>query len=194
MAYSYQDDRRDDILRMIPPDGQTIGSIGCGYAATEFELVKQGRQVHGVDVAPEAIEVARTRLTSARLIAPDNWDPFEPDSLDGLILADVIEHIPKAWEALRHFARAIKPGGWVVISVPNMRNFEVMLRFALGGDWPEAPTGIFDARLKVERWFTRYDPRGPRRQWFFPLCDKITLHVFKSWWMFQIECRCRRPA
>src|SRR5687768_13673251 len=112
--YQYPDFVRTDILRMIPADGLIIGSIGCGFAATETELVKQGRQVHGVDISPQAIEVARNRLTSARIIAPDDRLPFESNSLDGLILADVIEHIPSAWSALAAYAACVRPGGWVV--------------------------------------------------------------------------------
>jgi 2-polyprenyl-3-methyl-5-hydroxy-6-metoxy-1,4-benzoquinol methylase len=210
MDYPYGDDVRGDILRMIPPDGRVIGSIGCGYAATEAELVRAGREVHGVDVAAEAIAVAARRLTSARLVAPDDLRPFEPASLDGLILADVIEHIPRAWVALTAYAEAVKPGGWVVISVPNMRSVDVVQRFMIGGDWPEDRTGIFDAThlqnmskrrltrwcrtagLEVEQWFDRYDPNGPRRYRFFRTADLLTLKLFHSWFMYQLQVRCRR--
>src|SRR5581483_7885087 len=176
MAYVYSDTVRDDILRMIPPDGKTIGSIGCGTAATEAKLVEQGREVHGVDIAEEAIRLAAGRLTSARLISADDRNPFPTASLDGLILADVIEHIPCAWKALASFVEAVRPGGWVVISVPNMRGTEAMYQFLVKGDWPERDIGIFDrthlqvmskkrlarwcrdAGLAVEQWFPRYDP------------------------------------
>src|SRR4029450_10791847 len=114
MAYHYDDSVRPDILRMVPEDGRVIGSVGCGRGATEHELVRQDREVHGVDVSAEAIEVAKSRLTTARAIRPDDWDCFEPESLDGLVFADVLEHIPQAWIALEHFARALKPGGWAV--------------------------------------------------------------------------------
>ena len=35
------------------------------------------------------------------------------------------------------FAKAVKPGGWIVISTPNMRNVQVLWQFFIGGDWPE---------------------------------------------------------
>jgi 2-polyprenyl-3-methyl-5-hydroxy-6-metoxy-1,4-benzoquinol methylase len=112
-SYVYDDVIRDDILTMIPADGRVIGSVGCGYAKSEAMLVLQGREVHGVDISPRAIELASTRLTSARVVSPEERMPFEPDSLDGLILADVIEHMPQAWDYLACFARMVKPGaGW----------------------------------------------------------------------------------
>jgi 2-polyprenyl-3-methyl-5-hydroxy-6-metoxy-1,4-benzoquinol methylase len=195
---------------MVPGDGAVIGSIGCGTGATEAVLVAQGRQVHGVDISPEAIEVARGRLTSARVIAADDRCPFAPESLDGLVLADVLEHIPMAWEALASFSKAVRPGGWVVISVPNMRGLDVLLRFFLLGDWLEHPSGIFDAThvqvmsrrrlarwcesagLRVERWYSQYDARSAKRYYVSRLIDVMTCGLMHSWCMFQLQARCRR--
>lgn len=212
MTYAYADEVRHDILRMIPPDGRVIGSVGCGTGATEAVLVQQGREVHGVDVAPEAAAVAAPRLTTMRLIEPSDPQPFPARSLDGLILADVIEHIPHAWKALARFAEAVRPGGWVVISVPNMRGIDVLGTFFVRGDWPERRTGIFDAThfqmmsrkrlsrwcrdagLVEERWFDRYDPNGPRRSAFFRTADLVTFRLFHNWFMYQLQVRCRVPG
>jgi 2-polyprenyl-3-methyl-5-hydroxy-6-metoxy-1,4-benzoquinol methylase len=209
--YVYGDVVRPDLLRMIPPDGRVIASIGCGTGISEHELVKAGREVHGIDTSPEAIARAAPRLTSARVVAPGDPLPFAPDSLDGLILADVIEHIPMAWEFLATAARAVRPGGWVVISVPNMRHWSTMLRFVLQGDWPERPTGIFDAThvqvmtrkrlarwcagagLTVDRWYDRYFP-VPKYHRASVVLDWMTLRLFHQWFMFQLQVVCRRPG
>ncbi|MCS7033894.1 MAG: class I SAM-dependent methyltransferase [Phycisphaerae bacterium] len=211
MAYAYEDQVHESILRMVPADGKVIGSIGCGPAATEGVLVRQGREVHGVDVAQEVYEIARPRLTSLRIISPDDRTPFAPESLDGLILADVIEHLPAAWDALRQYAQAVRPGGWVIISVPNMRYVEAMARYVLRGDWPEEETGIFDrthlqfmthrrlarwihqAGLTPERWFRRPDPRHPRRSWVLNLLNAGLLGLLSNLLDYQIQVRCRKP-
>src|SRR5262249_6682038 len=154
---------------------------------------------------------ARTRLSSARVIAPGDRRPFADDSLDGLILADVLEHIPEAWTALASYARAVRPGGWVVISVPNMRNVNVIVQFLILGDWPEKPLGIFDqthvqmmsrrrlvrwcggSGLEVERWFDRYEEnswRGGAGR----VCDWMTLRLFHELFTYQWQCRCRKRA
>lgn len=206
--YVYHDLVNQSILRMVPPDGKVIASIGCGYATTEGELVKQGREVHGVDISPDAIEVARTRLTSARVISPDEAMPFERGSLDGLILADVIEHLPMAWDRLKIFVDMVKPGGWVVISVPNMRYYEV-LGTLIAGEWPEHPMGIFDqthlqvmthrrllrwckqAGLRLDQWYDAYHFRVVKRN----ICRAVNLASFKllrGFTNFQIQGRFRR--
>jgi 2-polyprenyl-3-methyl-5-hydroxy-6-metoxy-1,4-benzoquinol methylase len=212
MSYVYDDQVRQDILRMIPSDGKVIASIGCGPAATEAELVRAGREVHGVDVAEAVREIAGPRLTSMRIIRPGEPVPFAENSLDGLILADVIEHIPRAWETLRGFAGLVKPGGWVVISVPNMRNLDAIITYAFRGDWPEEETGIFDgthvqfmthkrlerwvrqAGLVVEQWYPRPDPRHPRRTPILRVLNAALLGMLSHVMDFQIQVRCRRPV
>lgn len=212
MGYVYEDQVRQDILRMIPEDGRVIGSIGCGRAATEATLVAQGREVHGVDVSSEAVEAASARLTSARVVRPDERELFATDSLDGLILADVIEHIPAAWQALADFARFVRPGGWVVISVPNMRNLWEMRQYVWRGDWPEDETGIFDrthvqfmthrrlerwtrsAGLTVDQWFARPDPRHPRATPLLLAANRLLFGALSHVLDYQIQVRCRKPA
>jgi len=209
-TYHYTDVVRDDILRMIPADGTVVGSIGCGTAASEAVLVKNGRLVHGVDVSAEAVRIAAPRLTTARVISPEDRHPFDNDSLDGLILADVLEHIPAAWEALNSFARTVRVGGWLVISVPNMLYLEALFQFLVKRDWPESSTGIFDrthiqfmtarrlqrwceaSGLEIERSFRRYDPNGPRRHRASRLLDTMSFGLLREFCTYQIQILCRR--
>jgi len=206
--YHYSDCARDDILRMIPDDGRVIGSVGCGWAATEWVLAKSGRIVHGVDVSQEAIEVAKTRLTSARVVSPAEPRLFEYQSLDGLILADVLEHMPNAWMALKDLSQALRPGGWAVISVPNMQSLNVLVQLFFLGDWPEKKMGIFDethiqmmtrrrlerwcgaADLGVERWFHRYQDNRKGR--LFRVIDALSLGVLHDWLTYEWQCVCRK--
>ena len=170
-----------------------------------------GREVHGVDVSAEAIETARTRLTSARVIDPNDEMPFEENSLDGLILADVIEHLPMAWLRLKSFVRAVKPGGWIAISVPNNRYIEAVWTLAVGGEWPEETMGIFDethiqvmthkrlnrwcraAGLKKEAEFNSYHYTPIRRQ-VSRVLHYATFGLLKSFIMTQVQARYRRVA
>ncbi len=211
-SFPYSDVVRDDILDMIPSDGTVVGSIGCGTAASEAVLVKSGRIVHGVDISPEAVRVASERLTTARVIDAGERHPFGPDSLDGLILADVLEHMPSAWHALRSFVKSVRIGGWVVISVPNMLYLESLYQLLWKRDWPENSTGIFDqthvqfmttrrlkrwcanSGLEIERSYFRYDPNGPRRNRVSRLLDHMSFGLLHEFCIYQILIRCRRAS
>src|SRR5256885_5844709 len=208
--YPYSDVVREDVLRMIPGDGRVIGSIGCGTGATEAVLVKNQRTVHGVDASIDAIRIARDRLTTARVIDADDRQPFAPDSLDGLILADILEHMPAAWDALRSFTRSVRIDGWVVISVPNMLYLEALREILWNRDWPERSVGIFDrthlqfmtkrriersclaSGLRIECSFDRYDPNGPRRYRISRLLDVLSFRLLHEFCTYQIQFRCRR--
>lgn len=205
----YIDQPRPDVLRMLPPDGVVIGSVGCSRGATEKVLVDGGREVHGVDVDPEAIAVAATRLTTARVIAADECEPFAGMRLDGLILADVLEHIPQAWIYLERVCRSVRPGGWVAISVPNMRTPRVFRELFLRGDWEEAPMGVFDSthvqvmtRRRLERWCRNagvvpvrwFDHPGPFK-WerrVNRVCDVLTFRLFHEFFTFEHQVLCRK--
>ena len=119
--------------------------------------------------------------------------------------------MPLAWEYLASFAQMVKPGGWVVISVPNMRHIEVLAKLVFLGDWPEHPMGIFDkthlqfmthrrlerwasqAGLKLECWFDRYDWRFVRKN-LYRTVNRLTFGFFKSFLMFEVQGRFRRPV
>ncbi len=146
------------------------------------------------------------------MISPGE-QPFEAGSLDGLILADVIEHIPQAWEVLKGFAACVREGGWLVISVPNMRNLTVLKTVFRGGDWPEERLGIFDsthvqfmthkrllrwcdaAGLRLERWFDHeIGFSGPRREKIARIFRRLTLDRFHDWYQQEIQGVFRRGA
>jgi len=202
--YHYIDSIRYDILDMVPLDGKVIGSIGCGRAKTESVLISQGREVHGVDVSEEAINVAQKRITTARCVHPTERMPFDEGSLDGLILADILEHLPLAWKYLESYSKMLKPGGWIVISVPNMRYFPALYMFVIKGDWPECPLGIFDethiqvmTHKRLSRWcdkagFLRvkwrdcYDFRFIYRN-IARIINLISLKLIRGFLVFEIQ-------
>ncbi len=209
MDYPYHDFIRTDVLRLVPKDGQTIVSVGCGRAATEAVLRERGRTIYGVDISPQAIAVAQTRLDRALLIRPGDPLPFEPRSVDGLILADVIEHMPHAWDRLREMASIVRKGGWVVISVPNMRSLKVVFTFIIRGDWPEEETGVFDAThvemmskprlerwcraagLTVDVWEVVYLSESTAKGKLLRVFDRATFGLLRTWVSLQWQCRCR---
>jgi hypothetical protein len=106
--------------------------------------------------------------------------------------------------------RELKPGGWVLISVPNMRNIEVLMRLVFNGDWPEHPMGIFDrthiqfmthrrlkrwaaqAGLGLDHWVAYYHYLFLRRN-IYRVVDRLTFGIFKSFLKFLIQGVFRLP-
>ncbi|HYF26340.1 MAG TPA: methyltransferase domain-containing protein, partial [Baekduia sp.] len=74
---------------------------------------------------------------------------------DCLVAADVLEHLRDPWIALARFGALVRPGGTVVVSVPNVRFWETFWQLGRHGTWPRRSEGIFD-RTHL-RWFAARD-------------------------------------
>ncbi|MCS7316210.1 MAG: methyltransferase domain-containing protein, partial [Bryobacterales bacterium] len=102
--------------------GQRVLDAGCGAGYGAAMLAERARWVSGVDVAPEAIEFARShyrRENLAFLRASVTDLPFREGSFDLVVCFEVIEHLPR-WEAmLAELRRVLAPEGLCLISTPN---------------------------------------------------------------------------
>jgi methionine biosynthesis protein MetW len=119
------------VMQAIRP-GEEVLDVGCseGYLA---RLLK-GNKVWGVDYNEEAVRVARNWCVDARAVDLNNdygADPFGR-KFDVIVFADVLEHLLHPAEVLATMARLLKPGGRVVISLPNVALWRVRLNLFFG--------------------------------------------------------------
>lgn len=111
---------------------------GCGTGTLARCLAAQGCSVLGVDASGEMIAAAgraarggdySDRLsfvrinTVARLALDDNL-------LDGILCSSVLEYVPDPAACLYEFARVLKPGGLLVVSIPNRRSLARKMQLA----------------------------------------------------------------
>jgi SAM-dependent methyltransferase len=59
--------------------------------------------------------------------------PYEDSSFDGILHSEGIEHIDNQIAVLREFHRILKPGGILIVTTPNVLNFEGRLGLLLTG-------------------------------------------------------------
>jgi 2-polyprenyl-3-methyl-5-hydroxy-6-metoxy-1,4-benzoquinol methylase len=100
---------------------------GCGTGSLARSLSEHGCIVEGVDAAPAmvqlAIESARVTPYSDRmtfqLIETLERLPFPEGSFDGILCSSVIEYLDRPKICLEELSRVLKPGGKILISIPN---------------------------------------------------------------------------
>jgi len=98
--------------------------MGCGAGPTLVWLAQKGIRVSGVDIATNALELARQNLARSGYadrigtIAESSVTrtPFEAASFDGIIESCVFQHLSRIDRiaAFREVARLLKPGGLFV--------------------------------------------------------------------------------
>ena len=89
----------------------------CGTGRFAEFLAKRGHQVIGVDSSPEMLAHARRRVPDGEFRAGDlDRLPLPDDSVDIIVCALALVHVPCLQPVLAEFARVLRPGGDLVIS------------------------------------------------------------------------------
>lgn len=152
----YYSNARLEILPLLTKKYKYCLDVGCGFAATSSLLLEQKKaeKADGIEVVPEAASLAEKKLSKVYScdlsFAPS---PLEKEKYDLVLCLDVLEHMVDPWAALKKIHAAMAPGADLIISLPNVRNFRVVLPLLLLGRWRYEESGLLDSTHL--RFFTR---------------------------------------
>jgi ubiquinone/menaquinone biosynthesis C-methylase UbiE len=101
-------------------DGLPAGvalDAACGTGRHSAYLASLGHEVIGVDNSPEMLDVARTKVPAGTFHEADLLAlPLADDSVDLVVCAIALNHVPDLAQALREFVRVLRPNGHLVVS------------------------------------------------------------------------------
>lgn len=110
------------LIQKYFPHAQDILEVGCGNGTVLSALAKAGVRRHlvGSELHPSGLAVAVQRLgKNAELVQMDARDIMAENAFDVIGAYDVIEHIAEDETVLQSMYKALRPGGGVVIAVPQ---------------------------------------------------------------------------
>ena len=144
-----------------------ILDYGCGTGGNTSAYGSFGNVV-GIEPDSAAVRLAHQR-GGARYCRSSGTDlPFRDGSFDVVLASDVLEHIEHDGKAVSEISRVVRPGGWVILSVP-------------------AHGWLFSQHDTALQHFRRYSKRGVRE-----LLDRNRLLVRRlSYWntaLFPVVC------
>jgi SAM-dependent methyltransferase len=108
----------------LPPPGRLL-DVGCFCGIFMEVAAEQGWEVQGVEPLVGPSIYARGALRLDVITDTLRTDSFPPESFDVVTAFQVFEHLPDPASELVKIRSFLKPGGLVVIEVPNVDNIGV---------------------------------------------------------------------
>lgn len=151
------------LFRFAGLGSRTVGQptrvydAGCGAGPALRWLISNHYAAFGSDFIYFPLVTARQLVPQAPVVCADLKSPipFRDGSFDAVLLSEVIEHLLEVPQILAECLRVLRPGGFVLITTPNLWDVRRPLARLTGKVWSgyQDPTHInlyTPARLRRE--------------------------------------------
>ena len=122
--------RLRDLRRLSMPPSRVL-DVGCSTGTFVAMLAEAGYRAEGLEI--DEFSVSHARASGLEVRAGDlESAELEPSGYDAVVMSHTLEHLPNPCAAIRAICRILKPGGVLLIYVPNFRSLAARV---LGNSW-----------------------------------------------------------
>jgi 2-polyprenyl-3-methyl-5-hydroxy-6-metoxy-1,4-benzoquinol methylase len=145
--HAQSNDSLSKIVALIPP-GSTVLDVGTGSGALGRYLNSAGGfTVDGLTYNAEEAALAQPHYRLVQTLDLEKESLLQAvgeSRYDVVVCADVLEHLRNAGSVLQAMAALLKPGGRVLISLPNVTHMGVLLEL-MAGRFVRTQEGLLDS-------------------------------------------------
>jgi SAM-dependent methyltransferase len=117
-----QERRLAMIQRYVDLKDKRILDIGCGVGMYTSAFMRYTPHVFGVEIEQERACEAQQHAAGI-IVSPAERLPFADDTYDMLFSHEVLEHVDNDRRCVDEMVRITRPGGYIVVFVPNRLYF-----------------------------------------------------------------------
>jgi 2-polyprenyl-3-methyl-5-hydroxy-6-metoxy-1,4-benzoquinol methylase len=130
------------------PQRERVADVGCrtGGQAAYYKAQAKIAEMHGFDISEAPLEVAkRAGIVTHVWISGESACPVEDNFFDAIIAGDIIEHLMDTDIFLQELQRVLRPGGYLLITTPNMAWWWNRIRLLFG----KIPANVASVSFRV---------------------------------------------
>ena len=136
----------------VPRMAREVLDVGCGTGTTARYLSAKGLIVDGITWNPEEAALAATVCRSVQKCDLEKGIPNVCHSAyDAVICSHILEHIAYPQALMEDILKTLKPGGTLIVVIPNLFFWPERLKL-IRGEWRYEKSGTFD--YTHLRWYT----------------------------------------
>ena len=118
---------RTDLLDRIDTTAKLILEFGCGEAPLGAALKQRQKcRVVGVELDHEAATIARKRIDDVYEGDVREIVAILDEQFDFIVGGDIVEHLDEPWTFLSDLRRISRPGGKLLLSLPNVAHASIV--------------------------------------------------------------------
>ena len=154
-------EKLDAIETLVRPEASIL-EIGPGDGDFLASLKARGYEPLGVDVAPEAVSRLRSEVGVPAFLDVEAEDGISARSVDAVVLWNAFEHVHHPERLLSNITRWLRPGGHILMSLPNAAALERTLFFR-NSSCEDIPRHLFSySPATMTQLLRRHGPTGIR--------------------------------